>query len=173
MNLWQGCYDPPPPKFPVQYIPKRLADGTGLLVAQVRVGDDEREWVVRRLGEMWATGFLNDREHGERQLAAFAAVTRDQLNVLLKDLPDDPGEWREIREAPSLVIKSLASKAPDAASPPEAAKPSVLMFFFALATVVFGCVMIATHQEAIAPVLEGAFATAIGIMTLIRETPRM
>lgn len=167
MNLWQGCYDPPPPKPPVQYSPKKLADGTVLQLAQ-RVGDDEREWVARRLGEMWATGFLSQREHDERHVSAFAAVTRSQLNVLLADLPDDPGEWREVREVPSLVIKKA-----EVISSPQAPRPSLLMFALALAAIVFGCVMIAAHQGASSSVLEGGFTATVGIMTLVREVHRM
>jgi len=67
----------------------------------IRASDAEREAVAERLREAAATGLLTIAEADERQAAAYAAVTRDELVPLTVDLPaaepttpDRPGPRR-------------------------------------------------------------------------------
>jgi hypothetical protein len=53
----------------------------------IRASDAEREAVATRLREAVTTGFLTLTEADERQAAAYAAVTRDELVPLTADLP--------------------------------------------------------------------------------------
>jgi hypothetical protein len=53
----------------------------------IRASDAEREAVAERLREAAATGLLTIAEADERQAAAYAAVTRDELVPLTADLP--------------------------------------------------------------------------------------
>ena len=63
---------------PVRHAEKTLKDGTEIRVATPRVGDDEREWVARKLDEMWARGFLSGPEHAERHGVAGEARTAEE-----------------------------------------------------------------------------------------------
>lgn len=56
-----------------------------------RVGDRERADVDARLQAAHADGVLTLSEFDERVAQCWAAITRDQLDVLVEDLPD-PGE---------------------------------------------------------------------------------
>jgi len=66
----------------------------------LRASDAEREAVATRLRDAAATGFLTLAEADERQAAAYAAVTRDDLVPLTVDLPTaqepapPPERWR-------------------------------------------------------------------------------
>jgi uncharacterized protein DUF1707 len=53
----------------------------------LRASDAEREAVATRLREAATTGHLTIAEADERQAAAYAAVTRDELVPLTADLP--------------------------------------------------------------------------------------
>lgn len=52
-----------------------------------RVGDTEREYTLRELSEHFSAGQLSLAEFDERSAAAAAARTREELAVLLVDLP--------------------------------------------------------------------------------------
>jgi hypothetical protein len=56
----------------------------------VRASDAEREAVTDRLRAAAAEGRLTPAEADERQAAAYAAITRDELVPLTADLPTDP-----------------------------------------------------------------------------------
>jgi hypothetical protein len=66
----------------------------------IRASDAEREAVATRLRDAVSTGFLTLAEADERQAAAYAAVTRDELVPLTVDLPTaqeptpPPERWR-------------------------------------------------------------------------------
>jgi class 3 adenylate cyclase len=53
----------------------------------IRIGDREREQVVDLLKRAWADGRLTMDEFNERTAEAWAARTRDDLDVLVADLP--------------------------------------------------------------------------------------
>jgi hypothetical protein len=63
----------------------------------IRASDAEREAVAARLRDAATTGFLTLAEADERQAAAYAAVTRDELVPLTVDLPtaQEPAQPRE------------------------------------------------------------------------------
>jgi Domain of unknown function (DUF1707) len=67
----------------------RGGDGPGEAAgpARIRASDAEREDALRSLAEHYADGRLDRAEFDERADAAFAARTRDQLRLLLRDLP--------------------------------------------------------------------------------------
>ncbi|WP_328996380.1 DUF1707 domain-containing protein [Kribbella sp. NBC_01245] len=54
----------------------------------VRVGDQEREEAVRRLGEHYEAGRLTAEEHTERVGEALKAKTEADLKALFTDLPE-------------------------------------------------------------------------------------
>ena len=56
----------------------------------LRVGDAEREQVVRILQRHYQLGRLTVNELEERVQNAYAAKVRDDLAALLRDLPEDP-----------------------------------------------------------------------------------
>lgn len=60
-----------------------------LWVADERIGDDEREHVVRELTKHCGDGRLTLDELEERTAAAYAAMTKAELDHLLRDLPHD------------------------------------------------------------------------------------
>ncbi|MGC4944429.1 DUF1707 SHOCT-like domain-containing protein [Kribbella sp. DT2] len=65
---------------------------------QVRIGDQEREEAVKRLGEHYEAGRLTAEEHSERISQALQAKTAADLAALFADLPGEPsqagaGEW--------------------------------------------------------------------------------
>jgi Domain of unknown function (DUF1707) len=156
-----------PPMMPsVNYSPKTLNNGMKVLVATPRIGDDEREWAARRLDEMWARGFLSQAEHTERHIAAFAAVTRGELNETLAGLPDDPEEWRLVRQVP-------AAKKPDIIqSAPKAQQASFLMLLFVLVTLIFGIATLAVPSGPVVSNLAGAGLVIVAVVTLIREAAK-
>ncbi|GAA5116566.1 DUF1707 SHOCT-like domain-containing protein [Pseudonocardia adelaidensis] len=53
----------------------------------IRASDAEREAVAERLREAATAGLITIAEADERQAAAYAAVTRDELGPLTADLP--------------------------------------------------------------------------------------
>ncbi|MEV6285901.1 DUF1707 domain-containing protein [Kribbella sp. NPDC051770] len=55
----------------------------------VRVGDDERQEAVRRLGEHYEAGRLTAEEHSERISQALQAKTAGDLAALFADLPGE------------------------------------------------------------------------------------
>jgi hypothetical protein len=68
----------------------------------IRASDAEREAVATRLREAASAGFLTLAEADERQAAAYAAVTRDELGPLTVDLPtvEEPAPAPERRRGP-------------------------------------------------------------------------
>ena len=56
-------------------------------ITGIRASDADREAVATRLREAVSAGFLTLAEADERQAAAYAAVTRDELTPLTADLP--------------------------------------------------------------------------------------
>jgi hypothetical protein len=52
-----------------------------------RVGNTEREAAVEALNQHWQAGRLDPAEHERRTTAAYAAVTRGDLDALFTDLP--------------------------------------------------------------------------------------
>jgi hypothetical protein len=56
----------------------------------LRASDADREAVAGRLREAATTGHLTIAEADERQAAAYAALTREELVPLTADLPTDP-----------------------------------------------------------------------------------
>ncbi|GAB2573307.1 DUF1707 SHOCT-like domain-containing protein [Kribbella endophytica] len=61
----------------------------------VRVGDQEREEAVRRLGEHYEAGRLTAEEHTERIGVALQAKTAADLAALFADLPGEKAEGAE------------------------------------------------------------------------------
>ncbi|MFC0626542.1 DUF1707 SHOCT-like domain-containing protein [Kribbella deserti] len=55
----------------------------------VRVGDQEREEAIRRLGRHYEAGRLTAEEHAERIDEALKAKTGADLKALFTDLPDE------------------------------------------------------------------------------------
>lgn len=65
-------------------------------MADERISDDERELVVRELTRHCGDGRITLDELEERSTAAYAALTRAELDRLLRDLPrDDDRSGRE------------------------------------------------------------------------------
>lgn len=56
---------------------------------RLRVGDQERESAIRRLGEHYQAGRLTADEHAERTDQALRAKTQADLGAVFADLPDD------------------------------------------------------------------------------------
>ncbi|HLU59387.1 MAG TPA: DUF1707 domain-containing protein [Pseudonocardia sp.] len=76
----------------------------------IRASDAEREAVAARLRDAASAGLLTIAEADERQAAAYAAVTRDELAPLTADLPAEehpteelPGPARRGRRAGPLT----------------------------------------------------------------------
>ncbi|MEP6649213.1 MAG: DUF1707 domain-containing protein [Lapillicoccus sp.] len=68
-----------------------------------RVGNAEREAAIEALNQHWQAGRLDPAEHERRTTAAYAAVTRGDLDALFADLPGgDPATARaqDARPAP-------------------------------------------------------------------------
>lgn len=79
------------------YLPKDGPCGMNIQQA-VRVGQDERDWAAAILAERHVAGYLTPEEYEARRDQAFGAVTREQLNILLKDLPPSADDWKKIRK---------------------------------------------------------------------------
>jgi hypothetical protein len=56
----------------------------------LRVGDGDRDRYVRHLATCYSSGHMNDEEYRARLHATLKAETREQLNSLVKDLPNLP-----------------------------------------------------------------------------------
>lgn len=80
-------------------IQKTLWDGTNIRVSQ-RVGSEERLWLRDKLMRLHVMGYLNEAEYQARDSVAEKAVTREDLNGLLRDLPDHEDDWRGVRKIP-------------------------------------------------------------------------
>ena len=52
-----------------------------------RVGNTEREAAIEALNQHWQAGRLDPAEHERRTTAAYAAVTKGDLDALFADLP--------------------------------------------------------------------------------------
>jgi hypothetical protein len=66
-----------------------------------RVGNAEREAAVAALNQHWQAGRLDPAEHERRTTAAYAAVTRGDLDALFSDLPGgDPAARSPIAPVP-------------------------------------------------------------------------
>ena len=62
----------------------------------VRASDADREAIVARLQEAVGEGRIDLDEFGQRADAAYAAVTRAELDLLVADLPEQPSRPVEI-----------------------------------------------------------------------------
>src|SRR5437764_14878960 len=67
--------------------PFLLTEGTMASGYNVRVGDADREAIAAQLREHYADGRLTLEELNERLDQAFAAKTKADLNVVMRDLP--------------------------------------------------------------------------------------
>jgi hypothetical protein len=66
-----------------------------------RVGNTEREAAIAALNQHWQAGRLDPAEHERRTTAAYAAVTRGDLDALFADLPGgDPATRSTAAPAP-------------------------------------------------------------------------
>jgi hypothetical protein len=69
---------------------------------RIRIGDEERDDAVRRLGEHYEAGRLTAEEHTERVGEALQAKTQEDLAGLFADLPGEgrrPGPAEETGQA--------------------------------------------------------------------------
>lgn len=80
----------PAPATPLPAIPATQGPATPLRSDAVLASDSEREHVTARLRTAAAEGRLTLAESDERQAAAYAARTRDELVPLLSGLPRPP-----------------------------------------------------------------------------------
>ena len=63
-----------------------------------RVGNTEREAAIEALNQHWQAGRLDPAEHERRTTAAYAAVTKGDLDALFADLPGgDPATRTDSR----------------------------------------------------------------------------
>ncbi|WP_232666153.1 DUF1707 SHOCT-like domain-containing protein [Pseudonocardia sp. TRM90224] len=74
----------------------------------VRVSDDEREVVATRIRDAAAEGRLTLEEADERQVAAYAARTADDLAALTTDLPEPPPQPPAPKQLSSAARTRLA-----------------------------------------------------------------
>ena len=96
-----------------------------LRVADERIGDDEREHVVRELTRHCGDGRLTLDELEERSTAAYAALTRAELDHLLRDLPPGPpapaaarsGEDRQVDDVTIAPRTDVPHEPPPPATP--------------------------------------------------------
>lgn len=69
--------------------------------SEQRVGNAERDAAVTALNEHWQAGRLDPAEHERRTTAAYAAVTRADLDALFADLPGgDPAARTAVAPTP-------------------------------------------------------------------------
>ena len=73
-----------------------MTDGDPSRPPGVRAADTDRDTTVARLQKALAEGRIDLDEFGQRASAAYAAVTTDELAVLLADLPSDAAPRAEI-----------------------------------------------------------------------------
>jgi hypothetical protein len=112
---------------------------------QLRVGDQEREDAVRRLGEHYEAGRLTAEEHSERISQALQAKTAADLAGLFADLP---GERAEAPRADGPPRPPWASQRPPwAAKGPFKRVPLPLLIALAALAVLasVGCVVGGGH----------------------------
>jgi hypothetical protein len=87
---------PPPEKekkmsyFAVSITPEKSKVPPGVHILPQRVGDAQKERCLIRLGEAWTDGYLDLAEYEARLVAATAALTQPELDVLTSDLPEQP-----------------------------------------------------------------------------------
>ena len=80
-----------------------------------RVGNAEREAAVAALNEHWHAGRLDPGEHERRTTAAYAAVTRGDLDALFADLPGGDPATRS--DAPPVPVQGQVVNQPYEGSP--------------------------------------------------------
>ena len=74
-----------------------------------RVGNTEREAAIEALNQHWQAGRLDPAEHERRTTAAYAAVTKGDLDALFADLPGgDPAT----RTTPAALQGEVVSSPP-------------------------------------------------------------
>jgi hypothetical protein len=66
-----------------------IPGGINILPVQ-RVGDSHRNAYADHLANMWAAGLLNQEEYEARRDFAMSAETREQLEIVTRDLPSLP-----------------------------------------------------------------------------------
>lgn len=115
---------------PAEYqLEKKLWDGTGIRVSQ-RVGDDERMWVRDKLERMHIFGFLDQATYQARDNAAVQAITREDLNKLISDLPAHEDDWRNARKVP--MDRAVLQQAIEAMAPKKSNLASAFPLFLVL-----------------------------------------
>jgi hypothetical protein len=78
----------------------------------IRASDDERDRVEAQLQHHYSVGRLTLPELEERVAVAYGARTREQLDVLLRDLPgeaDTPVPHRQVIDPRLLIVLSCVS----------------------------------------------------------------
>jgi hypothetical protein len=85
-----------------------------------RVGNAEREAAVQALNQHWQAGRLDPAEHERRTTAAYAAVTRADLDALFNDLPGGDLATRA-GDAPAPLQGDVVGASPGVSAPAESA----------------------------------------------------
>jgi len=146
-------------------IEKKLWDGTNIRVSQ-RVGTDEREWVRDKLGHLYALGFLTVAEYQAREAAAVSAVTREDLNKLISDLPAHEDDWKGARKVP--MDKALLQEAIKATAPQERrSEPFFLYILMGLAALIMGLAGVMAQATTSLTVYAGALCV-MGLLAFLR-----
>jgi len=146
-------------------IEKKLWDGTSIQVSQ-RVGTDEREWARDKLGHFYALGFLALPVYQAREKAAVAAVTREDLNKLISDLPAHEDDWKSVRKVP--VDRALLQEAIEATAPQERrSEPFFLYILLGLAALIMGLAGVMAQATTSLTVYAGALAV-MGFLAFLR-----
>lgn len=81
----------------------------------IRASDAERDRIVARLQHHCAVGRLTLAELEERVALAFRARTREQLDALVRDLPEEARELRQSGGVDSRLLVVLLCCSPPAA----------------------------------------------------------
>jgi hypothetical protein len=74
-----------------------------------RVGNTEREAAIEALNQHWQAGRLDPAEHERRTTAAYAAVTKGDLDALFADLPGGDPATRTIPATPAPLRGEVVS----------------------------------------------------------------
>ena len=77
-----------------------------------RVGNTEREAAIEALNQHWQAGRLDPAEHERRTTAAYAAVTKGDLDALFADLPGGDPATRPVPATPAPLQGEVVSSPP-------------------------------------------------------------
>lgn len=131
---------------PAEYqLEKKLWDGTDIRISQ-RVGTDERMWVQDKLERMHVFGFLDETAFLARDKAAGQAITREDLNKLISDLPASEEDWKSVRKIPA--DREFLQRAIEATTPkrPRIASFFPVFMFLGVIAMMMGIVGIDAHS---------------------------